>query len=50
MAVGNTKALHNFLAAAVMQVIGVKYRMVATRDEALTTLQKVDPSLRQINV
>jgi hypothetical protein len=47
--IGKSNPMLNFLAAAVTQVIGVKYRMVATPEEALETLQKLDASLLHVN-
>jgi hypothetical protein len=43
--VGKSNPMLNFLAAVVTQVISVKYRMVATPEEALAILRSFDPSL-----
>jgi len=43
--IGKTNPMLNFLAATITQVIGVKYRMVATPEEALAILRSFDPSL-----
>jgi len=48
--VGNGNILLNFLAAAITKAMGVKHRTVATHEEAIETLKKMDTTLNQINV
>jgi hypothetical protein len=48
--VGNSNILLNFLAAAVTKMIGVNYRMVATHEDAIVTLKKIDATVDRIVV